>query len=231
MRSRELGVAELDLLDAGGVHHAGVAPVDGRHLAVAQQRRAPEDVGDGHEAVLAHAGERRSAARVDHAERLGSRHIGAVEVRHRHGQRPDKTVVDDRVDHAAHPAVETALGDRHDVRGVLQEQLRPERQIAREVLRRDLEDLVGHDHRGAGLLGLAVHLRRVVGGFGGQSQIAELAELDERPRIRGQFGFHTQAAVGERGFKLLVGHLIESPVEIALDRALHRSRVHNFSFV
>ena len=39
------------------------------------------------------------------------------------------------------------------------------------------------------------------------------AELHERPRIRGQLGFHTQAAVGERGFKLLVGHLVESPVE------------------
>ena len=43
----------------------------------------------------------------------------------------------------------------------------------------------------------------------------------------GQLGFHTQAAVGERFFKLLVGHLVESPVEITLDRALHRSRVHN----
>jgi hypothetical protein len=45
-----------------------------------------------------------------------------------------------------------------------------------------------------------------------------------------RLGFHTQATVGELVFKLLVGHLVESPVEITLDRALHRSRVHNPHF-
>ncbi len=45
-------------------------------------------------------------------------------------------------------------------------------------------------------MGLAVYLGRVAVHLGGQSQVAERAELHERPRIRGQRGVGVQAAVG-----------------------------------